>query len=98
MSTIKDGGPAFPVPLQGDGEWIGDPQTDGYFKPFGMTLRDYFAAKAMAALINEPMWGEGSMPMVLSFSKGIKASGPDRFAIVAYALADAMLRAREVQS
>ena len=39
MSTINDGGPAFPP------HW--DPKTH----PRGMALRDYFAAKAMQGLI-----------------------------------------------
>jgi hypothetical protein len=38
MSTIKDGGPAFPRTYNGDGH-------------NGATLRDYFAAKAMQGLI-----------------------------------------------
>lgn len=50
----NDGGPAFPVPLfkgpdgsaQTPGSWVagGD----------GMSLRDYFAAKAMAAMLASP--------------------------------------------
>ena len=39
MSTIKDGGPAFPVPNDAN---LNDQE--------GMTLRDYFAAKAMASV------------------------------------------------
>ena len=39
MSTIDNGGPAFPV---GSGDMR---------DPVGMTLRDYFAAKAMQGLI-----------------------------------------------
>jgi hypothetical protein len=38
MSEIKDGGPAFPVPYHPEQQWE---------NPQGMTLRDYFAAKAM---------------------------------------------------
>ena len=45
----------------------------------GMTLRDYFAAKAMQGLISEPSI-QGTM---------------DEFAHRAYAIADAMLTARE---
>ena len=40
MSTIEDGGPAFPP------HW--DPKTH----PSGMALRDYFAAKAMQGLVS----------------------------------------------
>jgi hypothetical protein len=40
MSQINTGGPAFPLP--------------GYNQPEGMSLRDYFAAKAMQAWF--PAW------------------------------------------
>jgi hypothetical protein len=87
--SIKNGGPAFPVQWQDrDGQFVAEP---------GMTLRDYFAAKAMAALISEPICHDGGTPCVLIFSKGAEADGPDRFAIAAYKIADAMLRFREVQ-
>jgi hypothetical protein len=42
MSTINDGGPAFPV---------GSPTHRGYE---GMTLRDWFAGQALAGLIADP--------------------------------------------
>ena len=66
------GGPAFPTtkPLE---SW-GDPNQ-------GMTLRDYFAAKAMQALFASLEAGKEHQV----------ASIPD----AAYAVADAMLRARE---
>lgn len=67
MSEIKDGGPAFPVP-----GLMEDPSFNG------MTLRDYFAAKAMAAIVPNFIdeWSEQSISET------------------AYSLADAMLRAR----
>lgn len=43
MNTKNDGGPAFPVP--------NDANVNGQE---GMTLRDYFAAKAMQGLITNP--------------------------------------------
>ena len=46
----------------------------------GMTMRDYFAAKAMQGLISEPSI-QGTM---------------EEFANRAYAIADAMMKAREV--
>jgi hypothetical protein len=49
MSAINDGGAAFPVipPVDETGRTaVGYPYPEG-----GMTLRDYFAAKAMQALI-----------------------------------------------
>ena len=65
------GGPAFPTtkPLE---HW-GDPNQ-------GMTLRDYFAAKAMAALV-----------VVYTDDKAIV----DEYSQRAYAIADAMMKARQ---
>lgn len=69
MSEVKqDGGPAFPR----------DHQHDGHN---GMTLRDYFAAKAMQGAFTNPI--ESS------------EIGKDYIAMHAYKMADAMLRARE---
>ena len=63
MSDINTGGPAFPVE-QHDKD--------------GMTLRDYFAAKAM----------QGLLASDVNAARHI-------FAAQAYAMADAMLEARE---
>jgi hypothetical protein len=41
MSTINDGGPAFPF-------------QDGYGRVSGMTLRDWFASQALVGLIADP--------------------------------------------
>ena len=46
MNTIDNGGPAFPL------QSIGPDFAPGYA---GMTLRDYFAAKAMQAQIGNPL-------------------------------------------
>ena len=67
MSEINTGGPAFP------------PSNPGY--AHGMTLRDYFAAKAMQGAI-------ASSSDKLDF-------GPDLGAAWAYQVADAMLAARD---
>jgi hypothetical protein len=72
MSEIKDGGPAFPHP-----DYL-------HSGPDGMTLRDYFAAKALAALINHPNkdgenCGAKAVPTLAKF---------------AYEYADAMIKAR----
>jgi hypothetical protein len=75
----RTGGPAFPWDGMGDD---------------GMTLRDYFAAKAMAALIAEPPWGDGTDSMLVFLSRDFKGTPDARFALVAYKLADAMLKAR----
>ena len=66
MPTVKDGGPAFPT-------------NDVCYN--GMTLRDYFAAKAMQGLL---------------MSTGMWANNEDAdLAHSAYQMADAMLKARE---
>jgi hypothetical protein len=61
---------------------------NGWGKPFeGMTLRDYFAAKAMQALLGCADWREN-----LDDSE----QSPSEFtAFAAYHMANAMLKARE---
>lgn len=74
MMNKDDGGPAFPRP--------------GDFNPqIGMTLRDYFAAKAMQSLTMRQ--GPGGFDF-LTFP-----DDPVRFGKWAYDIADAMLKARE---
>ena len=65
---MNTGGPAFPHPTNSTLSWE------------GMTLRDYFAAKAMQGMLAE---------------NGGGARSNDDLAVIAYALADAMLKARE---
>jgi hypothetical protein len=77
MSEIKDGGPAFPV-LRDDVA-----QNDAWG---GMTLRDYFAAKALTGLLSYP--GDAQRG---SYHNN---SSPEYVALDAYEYADAMLRAR----
>ena len=76
MSTINDGGPAFPL------QSIGPDFAPGYA---GMTLRDYFAAKAMQAMLSG------------HFAKyGHEDYWPrPEIAAEAYEMADAMLAARK---
>jgi hypothetical protein len=78
MSEIfaKEGGPAFPLSIK-------DPEAAQETIYFGASMRDYFAAKAMAAV-----------PMPQGALHDIQASY-DRIAQHAYKVADAMLRARE---
>lgn len=70
-----DGGPAFPVTAS-----TGDPR-DGVYCRDGMTLRDWFAGKALSGILADPN-SDGSY-------KGVAES--------AYGFADAMLAAREVK-
>jgi len=80
VSTQDDGGPAFPLVL---GE--GDPAKRAGYGVDGMSLRDYFAAEAMQALI---------IAKAPDLEKG--ARGWPVFAeIDAYLIADAMLKARK---
>lgn len=72
-NTINNGGPAFPTEnarQTGPSSWHEE----------GMTLRDYFAAKAMVSIITDP-------------HNEVK-EGYDQIALYAYSLADAMLNAR----
>ena len=54
MEEIKTGGPAFPRPLSVDDV---DPDIS-YPAHVGMTLRDYFAAKAMQGLLEKFGWDD----------------------------------------
>ncbi|MEX5450888.1 hypothetical protein [Stutzerimonas stutzeri] len=77
--TIETGGPAFPVPLNPGERYA------GHATQYGMTLRDYLAAKAMQSL----MRANG-----LSICHPSTDGDNQAVAKVAYAMADAMLTAR----
>ena len=86
MSTPNDGGPAFPRPE------AFDPHTDDLgTQPAqeGMTLRDYFAAKAMQGWVS-------SSPQVAGKALNGTAEHADDIAQASYRYADAMLKARKV--
>lgn len=70
MSIINNGGPAFPL----------HPDERNVSR-YGMTLRDYFAAKAMQGMI------------LLQSYRGTAAD----MAKESYSMADAMLKAREAK-
>jgi len=76
MSTTNDGGPAFPRP-----HTVAD-ANDNAFKMGcpGMTLRDYFAAKAMQGIVSDPDLAMGTLQV----------------AEWAYKQADSMMEARNV--
>jgi len=80
-APINDGGPAFPAPMftrQADGQ----PMCPQEFGLGGMSLRDYFAAKALAGIVLSPL-GQGGRAFYDSTARD------------AYSYADAMLAARE---
>ncbi|HID8728341.1 TPA: hypothetical protein ACXFAN_003845 [Enterobacter hormaechei] len=79
MGKKNDGGFAFPMEATDATAWKDCNQ--------GMTLRDYFAAKAMQAFIT------GAMSDGTAFNP--KSGDHDTAAEVAYLIADAMLCARE---
>ncbi len=79
----KDGGPAFPVP-----GGVMTYHTHNTSVPFiGMTLRDYFAAKAMMTFYDAP-------GMLYVSAGGDTIDTPEAVAEFAYRLADAMLAER----
>jgi len=92
MSKIEDGGPAFPGGAVRKTRPAHDPGADFRVtditepKQSGMTLRDYFAAKAM-----QGMWASDTEDWRCSDSPDGLASR----AAAAYEMADAMLAARE---
>ena len=71
------GGPAFPF-------WS---DSDGLAQYSGMTLRDYFAAKAMQGLMTRKEQG--------GFDFAVYEKDAMRVALWAYDLADEMLKARD---
>lgn len=75
MNKQNNGGPAFPGPDQRE-------QRENIHE--GMTLRDYFAAKAMQAILMKVVDSEGSLT-----AHGLTCATDD-----AYFIADEMLRAR----
>jgi hypothetical protein len=70
MKDTNTGGPAFPVT---EDNYVHKDNT-------GMTLRDYFAAKAMQCYMNDVVWHTNTYAAA---------------SITAYAVADAMLKARD---
>ena len=87
MIAVKDGGAAFPVITEivvGHDEWGNEVTNEIRSTGGSVSVRDYFAAKAMAALI-------------ISCADKTFITRNDECA-EAYNYADAMLRAREVQS
>lgn len=87
MGNLDNGGYAFPIP-NADFQTFAPSTVEEYKRiQSGMTLRDYFAAKAMQALITGAMSGGAPMKTM---------QGDDKVAAkAAYIIADAMLKERE---
>lgn len=75
----NNGGPAFPT----ENAMQTGPSSYRYE---GMTLRDYFAAKAMQGMVS-----------TVKFLKEAEGLNPDPLAVAAYQIADAMLEARDAK-
>lgn len=81
---MKDGGPAFPFDIQ----MVHQRERKA---TEGMSLRDYFAAKAMQGFLAGP-----SMTAVSECAQDAKMDEQTFIVTTAYQIADAMLKAREV--
>jgi hypothetical protein len=90
MNVNKDGGPAFPNEYSlieiGDGSYLESRPTTG------MTLRDYFAAKAMQGL-----YASGNLVFDQNGKEVAKEIFIKHISSISYEMADAMLKAREEQ-
>jgi hypothetical protein len=89
MDKVNDGGPAFPIPLA-PGELYTETGSG-----CGMTLRDYFAAKAMQAIL--PNWAGLAEHHDEAFGKDV-AGCMYRVAVSAYEVADAMIKRAKQKS
>jgi hypothetical protein len=83
MSNTNTGGPAFPTEYRDDAT---QPCAEG------MTLRDYFAAKAMQSLILTKHYQDIATDQPAMFVEMLTTLADE-----SYDYADAMLRAREIK-
>jgi hypothetical protein len=79
MSNTNTGGPAFPISEAHFSNGMLKQEAE-----YGMTLRDYFAAKAMQGMLSNP-----------KLQEQILAAGQSWIEESAWTVADAMLKARE---
>ena len=82
MSDKDTGGPAFPCEVV--------PTGYGTMIHEGMTLRDYFAAKAMQAMLASP-----ELMVVVTADQVLGENAKQRISNLSYQYADALLKARE---
>lgn len=95
--SAHDGGPAFPAMKKWQADEFGQASNTGYFVTEahgGMSLRDYFAAQAMAASVGVLMTKE-LMPHLEECSSRKGMTAEEYIADGAYTMADAMLKARK---
>lgn len=90
MDKVEDGGPAFPVVAEGgEGSGLHPDRWDG------MTLRDYFAGQALAAVISVTSSGMHTPRGLYSEPRNPSMDIREAMARDAYDIADAMLLARK---
>jgi hypothetical protein len=82
VSEIKDGGPAFPDPGRAQSAKQREVLTNT-----GMTLRDFFAAHAVAGVLQMVATGQHELGIV-------RPTGAAGIAASAYEIADAMIASR----
>lgn len=84
MSTEQpENPPAFP-----------SPETENYDPVPGMSLRDYFAAKAMQGIVGAAVFDQKAEDMMKRAGIDVKRDTEAFVALVAYDIADAMLAER----
>jgi len=89
MSARNNGGPAFP---RAAGDYNGTRNGNG--AQDGMSLRDYFAAKAMHAELATAGMHDGAADALVDAAAAAGQTIEQRIAFNAYRLADAMLAER----
>jgi hypothetical protein len=92
MSEIKTGGPAFPQGIDQGASEAGFPIVE---ITGGLTVRDYFAAKALQGIIATP--DERSIQGTPEEVEAMQTKWIEQDAISAYKFADAMIKAREAK-
>lgn len=109
MSKEKDGGPAFPLPyehtevvtrMQQLGEISAEQLLECAKQLRGISVRDYFAAKAMASIIANTTWFDAiaeTASKALHVESGVQLNLEvyKMCADHAYGFANAMLKARQ---
>ena len=82
MSNKKTGGPAFPIPPS---------EENGFEQCDGITMRDYFAAKAIQGWLANP----SATPVEAEIDNADPELLADVAAVFGYMVADAMLKQRK---